>query len=203
MKNVPVGVLVSALVLGTIIPVAGLDKGKKFKAERASTYPIKATQEKVTIAVVPYTDREEIKVAFGKADMLKHGVLPVLVVIDNDTGKALRVNPKCELIFADGQHIANTPADDVPHLYGAKRPTYPDQPSRYPIPLPKKKNDLAVWEVEGRAFSAKLIPPGESVSGFFYFQAQREPGIKLYFNGLSDASTGNDLFYWELPLDSK
>ena len=193
-------VLSVVLVLGSIIPVAALDKEKKFKVERAETYPNKATHEKITIAVVPFNDADEIKGAFGKADLLKNGVLPVLVIVDNGTGKAIRVNGKVEMIFADGQHIDAMPAADVPYIGGPKR--RPDQPSSnpLPIPLPRKKNNMLTWEIEGRAFNTKLIPPGESVHGFFYFQTKYESGTKIYFTGLSDAATGKEFFYWEIPL---
>ena len=196
MKNVRNSALVALLAI--ISPVSALDKEKAFKAGRAETYPAKSEQGKVVVAVVPLSTADEIRRAFGKADLLKHNVLPVLVVIDNNSTRALKVNLQSEYINAAGKHLDATPAGDIMYLNGVKRPQGPEQ-VRLPIPTRKAKNKLEAWEVTGRAFAAKLIPPGESVSGFVYFQTSREPGAKIYLNGLSEAG-GNDLFYFEIPL---
>ena len=195
MKNV-----CSALValLAIISPASALDKEKAFKAGRAETYPAKSEQGKVVVAVVPFTTAEEIRQAFGKADMQKHNILPVLVVIDNNGSKALRVNLQSAYITAAGKHLDSTPADEIVYLNGVKRPKGPEE-IRLPIPTRKAKNKLEAWEVTGRAFAVKMIPPGESVSGFVYFQVSREPGAKIYLNGFSEAG-GKDLFYFEIPL---
>src|ERR1017187_5115739 len=47
--------------------------------------------DKLTSGVEPYESGEKVKVAFGKVDLYAYGVLPVLVVIQNDTGKAISV----------------------------------------------------------------------------------------------------------------
>jgi hypothetical protein len=47
----------------------------------------------------------------------------------------------------------------------------------------------------------KLIPPGESVHGFVYFQTSYRPGSKLYLTGLKDAASGKDYFYFEVPIE--
>ncbi|MDE3196119.1 MAG: hypothetical protein KGN84_07240, partial [Acidobacteriota bacterium] len=63
---------------------------------------------------------------------------------------------------------------------------------------------LAEWEIEGRAFTAKMIPPGQSASGFVYFQApDASDAATLDISGLVNASTGKELFYFEIPLPTK
>ena len=51
-----------------------------------------------------------------------------------------------------------------------------------------------------RAFAAKMLPPGQTASGFFYFQTGLQRGATLYLNGLSEAATGKEILYFELPL---
>jgi len=51
-----------------------------------------------------------------------------------------------------------------------------------------------------RAFAAKMLPPGDSASGFFYFEARPEVGDKIYLNGLRDARSGEEILYFEFPL---
>ena len=59
---------------------------------------------------------------------------------------------------------------------------------------------VAEWEIEGRAFAAKMLPPGQSASGFFYFQTGFMRSSTLQISGLKDARSGEDLFYYEIPL---
>jgi hypothetical protein len=178
------------------------DEEKSFKANRAVTYAAKSSQGKVTVAVVPYHREEDVRVAFGKANLLEFGILPVLVVIDNDSDQALRLNLKAQ--YVEGRsRVAATPAEDVPYLNAPSRPRPLDQPARYPIPLPKKKNKLAAWEIDGRAFRAKMVPPGESVSGFFYFRTPYDARGSIYLTGLSEAASGKELFYFDLPFETE
>jgi hypothetical protein len=48
--------------------------------------------------------------------------------------------------------------------------------------------------------SAQMLPPGQSASGFFYFQTALQPGATLYLNGLYEAASGKEILYFELPL---
>jgi hypothetical protein len=72
------------------------------------------------------------------------------------------------------------------------------------VHLGGSKNPLAEWEVEGRAFAAKMIPPGQAASGFVYFQAPlNSDAASVYISGLENAVTGKELFYFEIPLSGK
>jgi len=184
------------------------DKEKpRFTSGAASTYKGNQTLDKITIAAVPYLSEEQVKAAFGKVDPNHHGVLPVLVALDNGTGKTLRLDLQAELITADNRHQEALAPDDVQHLGAAtKAPRLPGGPGNpLPMPLPTrvKKGPLNVWEIEGRAFAAKVIPPGESVFGFFYFLGEHEPGQRIYLTGIKDASTGKDYFYFEVPIEKQ
>ena len=64
-----------------------------------------------------------------------------------------------------------------------------------------KKNPLDAWEIEGRAFSAKMLPPGQSASGFLYFQTGLQRGATIYLSGFTEAATGKELLYFEIPLE--
>ena len=41
---------------------------------------------------------------------------------------------------------------------------------------------------------------GVMIDRFFYFNADHEPGSRLYLTGIKDAASGQDYFYYELPL---
>jgi len=171
-----------------------------FKPGPANSYPNHQTSEKVTIAAVPYDTANLARQAFGKAEPQKHGVLPVLLVIRNDSDKALRFdNLIVELIGPDRQKIEATPADDIRYIGGGKRPKERKLP--YPIPSGKRKNPLDVWEIVGRAFSAKMLPAGDSANGFIYFQGVLRPQSTIYLTGIREAQTGRELLYFEIPIE--
>src|SRR5580704_7956967 len=175
--------------------------GGKFAPGPASSYPAKQTNDHVTVAVTAYDTEELAHSAFGKLNPNQYGVLPLLVIIQNDTDKVLKLEHlETQYTGVDGRHIDATPADEVQTLGGAERPNVP---TPNPIPIHRKhKNPLDVWEIDGRSFSAKLLPAHESAHGFFYFQTTHRPGSKFYMTGIKVASSGQEIFYFEIPLEN-
>jgi hypothetical protein len=106
---------------------------------------------------------------------------------------------KVEYHDKDRDKIDPIPPAEVPFLEAPRRPTFGGP--QIPGLGRKKKNPLAGPEIEIRAFSAKMLPPGESAHGFFYFRTGHRSGSTLYISGLQEASTGKDLFFYEIPLD--
>jgi hypothetical protein len=190
------------IVLLSIAAQAGDDKDKdRFAPGPASSYKGSQTTEKITIAAVPFVDEEQIRAAFGKVNPNKYGVLPVLVILENGTGKALKLNLEADFVGPDGRHMEATPASDVTFVGGSGKA--PPIPGANPLPFPRraKKGPLNVWEIEGRAFTAKLVPLSEKVFGFVYYQTDYKPGSKLYVSGISEASTGKEYLYFEVPME--
>ncbi len=205
MRRVALIGLLSIAVPACVAVAGDKDKDKTaFKPGLASSYPDAQSLEKITIAAVPYTTAEEAASAFGKADPYKYGILPVLVVIDNNTGKTLKLNLQTEYIDPGNQHVEALPPSDVVFYGGSKKASWKvPTPNPLPIPHGPKRGPLNTWEIEGRAFAAKLIPPGESASGFVYFSVEHKPGARLYLTGIKDAATGKDYFYFEVPFEKQ
>jgi hypothetical protein len=154
-----------------------------FKPAPAASFAHKQTNGAVTIGVDAYNSGDKVKTAFGKVDPYEHGLLPVLVVIQNDGNQAIRLDAlKVE-------------------YNGPDRPKVMNGPMGKPKVLKPKKNPLNEWEIEGRAFSAKMLPPGQSASGFFYFQTGLRAGSTIYLNGLEEAGSGKQLLFFEIPLE--
>jgi hypothetical protein len=171
---------------------------KAFHAGAASEYAHQ-TSEQVTVGAKRYDTEELTAEAFGKkTDLLKYGILPVLVVIENNRQKTLDLrNLEVNLVAADGRHVGPVSPEDIPFLgKRAKTPTM----NPIPNPLPRKKNPLNAPQIVERAFAAKILPPGDSASGFFYFEARPEAGDKLYLNGLRDTPLGQEILYFEFGL---
>ena len=177
------------------------DKETPFKPAPAASYPSHQSNAQITIGVEPYVTAGKVTLAFGKLNPNQYGVLPVLVVIQNDSGKAIRLDRlKVEYVGPNHGRVEATPAKDVRYLRPPQRPGAIDGPMGKVKVLKTKKNPLDAWEIEGRALAAQMLPPGQSASGFFYFQTGLQRNATLYLKGLYEAATGKEILYFELPL---
>ena len=175
------------------------DKEPAFRAPAATSLPHHQVSAPLTIGVDPYISGDKVKAAFGKLIPMQYGVLPVLVVIQNDGDKTISLERlKIEFVGRRDRIVA-TPANEVRYARAPRRPGVITLPTG-PVGLKTKKNPLDAWEVEGRAFAAKMLPPKQTASGFFYFMADMEAGATIYISGLSEADTGKELLYFEIPL---
>ncbi len=187
----------------TIIAIAlAADKDHaRFEPLPVMEYPNHQTSDGVTAAALPFETDQQAQPAFGKVNPYKYGVLPILIVIQNNSKLAIRADRiKLEYIWPDRSRIEPTPAQELKYIFGAPKPKSASVPLPIPIPRGKPKQLLSEWEIEGRAFAAKMIPPGETASGFVYFQTGHRTGSTLYLSGLRDAATNQELLYFELPL---
>jgi hypothetical protein len=170
-----------------------------FKSPPAADMPHRQTVERLTIGVDPYVSGDKVKLAFGKLVPYQYGVLPVLVVMQNDGPKTIELRGlRVEYVGPRGNRALATPAKDV--RYAIPPDPLAGQRRVGPIPI-RKKNPFDVWEIEGRAFSAQMLPAGNTASGFFYFNTGVQPGATLYVTGLAEAGSGRQLVYFEIPLD--
>ena len=178
------------------------DKESPFQPPSAESMAHRQTNEQVTIGADPFSTAAQTKTAFAKLDPNQYGVLPVLVVIRNDSKKTLDATRLRVQFKGPGQAAVDyTPAAEVKFVHDVKPPGYFGTPTGGIAVMKSKKNPLDVWEIEGHAFAAKMIPPGQTASGFFYFQADLKPGATIYLDGLAEAGGGKELFYFEIPLE--
>jgi hypothetical protein len=180
------------IVLLSIAAAFASEKEKpRFSPGAASSYETRQTISGITVAAVPFRSEADTQAAFGKLDPNKYGVLPVLVVIQNDSNRVIALGSlKAELVLPGRDRVEATPAADVKYIQGGDRPKiYAGPVPQVPVHVSRKKNPLAAWEIEGRGFAARMLAPKDSASGFFYFR------------GLREAATGQDIFYFEVPLD--
>jgi hypothetical protein len=187
------------LLLGLACVVAADDK--KFIVGAASSYPNRQTIESVTVAADAFETDAKTRPVFGKNNPYKHGVLPVLVVIQNGTSKVIDLRDlEATYIAPDRRNIEATPADEVQYVYGNRQRRVAQNPIPGGAPRVRGKNPLESFEIGSRAFVAKMLPPGESAHGFFYFQAGHRDGSKLLLKGMREAGTGRELFFFEIGL---
>ena len=192
------------ILLASIAAAFGADNDKpKLNVRPAADYPHHQASEKVTIAAQPYETDDLAREAFGKINPWRLGILPVLIVVQNDSPDSIRLDQlQFFYVLPDRTRIENTPAQEVKYIHGAR-------PPKNPVPGPlggiglgrNPKNPLAEWEIEGRSFAAKMLPPGQSASGFVYFQVpQTSAAASVYVSGLLNAVSNKELYYFEIPL---
>ena len=156
----------------------------------------------MTVAAVPFSTEDQTRMAFGKLDPNKYGILPVLLVIQNDGTQAIRLDSiKVEYVSPDRSKIESIPGKELQYLSGLRMPSIQNNPLPTGAPrVSRKKNPLSDPVLDVRSFSARMLPPGEKASGFFYFQTVNHRGATVYVNGIKEASSGKELFYFEIPL---
>jgi hypothetical protein len=190
------------VLLASIAAASAADNDKpKLQVRAAMQYAHHQSSEKVTIAAQPYETDEQAKEAFGKINPWRLGILPVLIVIQNDGPDSIQIDRmKFSYELPDRTRIEATPAADVKYIHGAQQPkTRPNPIGRNSVSHPK--SPLGEWEIEGRAFSAKMLPPGQSASGFVYFRVpQTSAAASVYIEGIVNPVTGKELYYFEIPM---
>src|SRR5579871_1270604 len=109
-----------ALSMSIAVALAGYnlraaDKEKpKLEVGPAASYAAHQSVSQVTIGADVYVSDEKAHPVFGKHNPYQFGVLPILVVIQNDSRKTIRLDQiKAEYVAPDGGKVQATPASDV------------------------------------------------------------------------------------------
>jgi len=184
--------------------------GKSFvmpAAKPAATYPAHDvhSNEGVAVALDPYDKPDKAGIFLIKYREL--GFLPVLLVVTNDSDETISLSDvKAEFVTADRTKIAPADQDDI-----YRRVSHPSaNAGRSPLPIPTKKvkgvvGAPEVEEMQNSRFAAKAIEPHSTHAGFLFFDVSGIPnpmaGANFYLNGVHDAK-GNELLYFEIPLDN-
>jgi len=176
-----------------------LDKDGPFKPGAIDSYEFKQKLDGVTIAAQAFDTEALTQKAFGKLNPNRYEVLPVLVIIQNTRPQAIRVDQMAIQYIQPGMgKIDHTPYRDLLSRVGPTKPNLGPRP--LPIPRRTKKNPFNGPEIEARAWAAKMIAPGETAHGFFYFQARHTTSSRLYLTGIFEPSTNKELYYYEIPF---
>lgn len=173
---------------------------EEFHVGAADSYAAHQASENVVAGAKVLSDPDDIAAAFGKKiSFRQYGITPVLIVLQNNRKGAVDLRSiEVSLVAEDGRHVSALRPNEIAYRAGGKPPKGNDIPS--PIPLPRHKSNITSSEITAHAFSADMLAPGDTASGFFYFSATPEPGDKIYINGLQDARTGHDIMYHEFDL---
>ena len=201
--------LLAAFVVLALLAPAKEKEWVAPKAYHAKTYPARDAHddEKVTIAVDPYDMPD--KASIFTVNYKQEGFLPMLFVISNDGSQPISLaDMKVELVTAKRVKIPAAVPDDI-YRRITREPVRGDNPSRSPLPIPRKTVKQGVKkneqnEIENSQFLAKAVEPNATQSGFLYFDVEgiSNPlaGGHLYVTGIRDGK-GQELLFFDIPLE--
>ena len=163
------------------------------------------SNEAVAVAVDPYDLADKAQIF--SVHWSQEGYLPLFLVITNDGDQPVSLTSmKAEFVTVRRDKIGAATTDD---LYRRLAHVTSAGPS-YPIPFPKSKVKGAVskqaqQEIDAAQFSAKVVEPHSTESGFLFFDVSGLstplPGAHFYLTGLRDGK-GTELMFFEVPMEA-
>lgn len=162
-------VLVAALFLGVVLPLAA--------QKNPSKLPARDSHQGILVACDPYQSPKRAGKAFGRENPVKDGILPVDVYVRNSTQWPLAINLKSirlEIVPPSSsreQIVPMSPGEVARRILHLKPGGI--EPPRRRLPIPGI-NGGGNWKkltekLQSRSFSHKIVAPGATVHGFFYF----------------------------------
>lgn len=179
----------------------------------AKSFPLRDSHEGVTMAADPYLALERAKAVFSNHTPNRVGVLPVELIVTNDSSRPVRLDAdRCQLIVSRKRRLETLPLSEiVERLYHPSSDIRVSTPGRRP-PLPgtgkkkapRKEVEAAEALFKTKEFHLRVIPPHSSARGFLFFDLgtpfELPAGAVLYVPDVLDVSTGQPLLYFEINL---
>ena len=199
---------ISLLILGVGVPVFASDHTPP-PVQPATTFAAVEVHdnEKIAIAAEPYDTRQ--KESIFRIDYLSHGVMPIRLVVTNNSDKPISLRD-ARILFqtAGGDRIQAAEPEDIERLMTRKEREGGRLPLPAPLPPIKTKAKASNKDIEADfntfEYGALVVEPHTTRAGFLFSDVSQldHPlkGAKLHLHALRDAD-GNDLFYFEIPFD--
>lgn len=202
---------IALIACGPLVSPPVVLAGKTFVkpvAKSAINYPAHDfhRDSQVAIAADPYDTPEKAKIF--SIDFAGHGLMPVFFIVTNDGDQPVSI-ANMEIVLITGHRSKLTPVTTDDLYRRLTNPQASTRPSPVPIPLPRKVKGAVskkeMDEIESSEFAAKAVEPHGTQSGFLYFDiggiSSPLAGASIDITGVDD-SKGNELLYFEIPMDS-
>jgi hypothetical protein len=161
--------------------------------------------EKVAIAAEPYDSKE--KMALFRVDYITHGVLPVRLIVTNNSDHPISLRDARILFVTNlGDRIQAADPEDVERLMTRKE----KEGTKIPIgPVSvhtkaKGSNKDIEQDFDTFEFQALVVEPHTTRAGFLFYDVSglTHPlqGALLNLHTIKDAD-GKELFYFEIPFE--
>ncbi|HEY9125603.1 MAG TPA: hypothetical protein VIM62_00670 [Acidobacteriaceae bacterium] len=162
--------------------------------------------EKLAIAVEPYETKE--KAELFRVDYLAHGVMPVRLIVTNNSDKPVSLrDARILFVTQQGDRIQAAEPEDVERLMTLKEKEGTKIPIAGPLSIhrkPKASDKDIEADFDTFEFSALVIEPHTTHAGFLFYDVSglTHPlqGALMNLHTIKDAS-GKELFYFEIPFE--
>lgn len=178
-------------------------------AGHAAKFPQHETHkdEGVTVAIEAYGPEKD---SVFHVKFAEHRVLPVRLIISNDTDQPLSL-ADARIQFTTSRKAKGEPLtkDDIERAIGRSVEPQDSSSTRIPLPVPiprgkpKRLPKDADQEIDYLMFKAEAVEPHNTQAGFLFFDVSgvQQPliGSRILFTGLRNVR-GQELFYFDIPL---
>ncbi|HEX4287037.1 MAG TPA: hypothetical protein VHZ28_18230 [Terracidiphilus sp.] len=164
-------------------------------------------KEKLAIAAEPYDTKE--KESLFRIDYLGHGVMPVRLIVTNNSDKPISLRD-ARILFQTpaGDRIQAAEPEDVERLMTRKEREGGKIPLPGPLPKIHTKAKGSNKDIEADfdqfEYAALVVEAHTTRAGFLFYDVSQldNPlkGSKLHIHKVRD-SEGNELFFFEIPFD--
>ena len=206
--------MIFLLAAGALFAVAGARAAEARDYKQPPVQPAMSfaavevhADEKIAIAAEPYDTRE--KASIFRVDYLRHGVLPVRLVVTNLGDQPISLRD-ARILFqtATGERIQAAEPEDVERRMSLQEKQGKRIPMPVPLPPIKLKPVAADKAIEADfdtfEYGALVVEPHTTRAGFLFYDVSRlaHPleGAKLHLRELRNAD-GQELFFFEIPFD--
>jgi hypothetical protein len=168
------------------------------------------SQEQVTIAAEPCDDPVDCK--FFRLPYLQHGLLPIRVIITNNSDRALSLDDaRLQFISANNDTIPAATEDDLNRrlfTLRSTRATKIPMPAPIPsIPIHHAPVDKKILQDENDfGFSGTVVNAHSTLAGYLFYDIKPldDPALKgaqLYVKMVHTLDGNKDLFSFSIPFD--
>ena len=174
-------------------------KIRNIAVKPAVEYESHQSLQKVVIGARPFDSEEEILSVFDSKKLFQKGIMPVLVVVENNNDFAIRLDGS-DMYLSDGG--VNLPSIPYPRVLLAitrkKKSTYSPHED---VLLRDIRNKDMVADFERKSFGEKLIAPHSSDFGIVFFESiQPSDETRIYIPNITNLETQEYLMFFEFTL---
>ncbi|MBI4481652.1 MAG: hypothetical protein HY652_02055 [Acidobacteria bacterium] len=196
--------VVCVVFLACLVPLAAY-KIRRVEIQDPQAYPSHQVNDRVAVAADPYLTDERSRLAFDVKHMNSRGLLPINVIIDNQTERAVLVNGlRAEILEKRGaRHESVSLRDVMTRVFGKDGEMVP-----VPGPFPGGSRSSRVSREASEDFRSKflgekIVAPGARVFGFLFFRIL-DPrvlqGARIYLPEVRIYPSGEELMFYEFDL---
>ena len=192
--------LLGVLVLGVPF-VAAKYKIKEFQVHAAGDYAAHQSLQNLVIGAYPCNTRERMLEFFDTDKLFEKGLMPVLIVVQNDGSFPVELDEdQIFLVDDSGQRYPTIPYTDVLLEINSKK-SKSNLPNIQDLHKLVKKEMLL--DFEHKAFGEKLIAPGSTDHGVIFYRLPAGgnlEGHRLYFPEIVNRTNNARLMFFEFDL---